>query len=235
MRLSYLQHQFIASIFVLSLFFIFTAGSCRKDEPMQLKYAICNQMLAEPCSTMIDGEYCTFGFKWGSDNPFIPSGIEVPGPASPVTSISYRFVKGGVLFDTHAQENLRSISFDDAMPCLRDSIRKAFQAWADVSSLSFVEMDAEADTDIRVVQANSRQSGIGYPAFDEGICTDLAGLIVIQENDFDCDRLYKLALHEIGHTLGLGHIRSNNIMNPNSAGLFALGDGDIAGIQSIYQ
>jgi hypothetical protein len=46
---------------------------------------------------------------------------------------------------------------------------------------------------------------------------------------------FKLALHEIGHTLGLGHTNDpNDIMYPNVDTAVGLSAGDIAGIQALY-
>jgi predicted Zn-dependent protease len=41
-------------------------------------------------------------------------------------------------------------------------------------------------------------------------------------------------LHEIGHALGLGHVSTDNVMNPGVQHLTDLMPGDIEGIQSIY-
>lgn len=44
-----------------------------------------------------------------------------------------------------------------------------------------------------------------------------------------------VSLHELGHTIGLGHISdTNQIMNPTYTGSHSLGPGDIAGAQFLY-
>ncbi|HEV8515215.1 MAG TPA: matrixin family metalloprotease, partial [Cyclobacteriaceae bacterium] len=78
--------------------------------------------------------------------------------------------------------------------------------------------------------------GLGYPAFPDEPCSDIAGSIILNNNGLGCNNIYRIAvLHEIGHALGLGHVKGNVIMNPNMYTKFKhLQPGDIKGMQSIY-
>ena len=51
-----------------------------------------------------------------------------------------------------------------------------------------------------------------------------------------CNNFYRTGLlHEIGHALGLGHVKSNMVMNPIAYKNFShLQTGDIKGVQTIY-
>lgn len=84
--------------------------------------------------------------------------------------------------------------------------------------------------------ANIEQGGIGYPAFTDDLCTTLAGLIVLDiPSRNSCEGFYNLVLHEFGHAPGLGHVDSDNIMNPARGKTFTkLERGDVEGIRSIY-
>jgi hypothetical protein len=215
--------------FCLILIFI----SCEKKEEV-LKYSVCNDIIGTMCDGSGIGEYCTFGFKWGDNNPFANAGLEKPGPSSGEIIITYKFQEPGYVFDTHAERHIISQSFDNVISCSKQEIKEAFSEWESVAAISFVEDTIGNDPDIRIMIANIRQGGLGYPPFPDEPCNELSGMLVISpESQFTCDIFYNLVLHEIGHILGLGHVRSNNVMNPDKYYL-NLQSGDITGIRSIY-
>lgn len=207
--------------------------SCKKEE-VTASLLACDQDLGKTCNGSGNGDYCTFGYKWGKNNPYSNAGLEKPGPASGQVSISYKFQEAGLVFNTHSQRDVKSESFDKFPSCTKQKIREAFASWAEVADISFVEKASNEPTDIKIITANITQGGVGYPAFSDAPCTELAGTIVLQYNlNYSCERLYALSVHEIGHALGLGHVASNNVMNPNRS-YQVLQFGDIKGIQSVY-
>ncbi len=217
----------ISTIIILTLLV-----GCKKEN-VTASLSVCDQQL-NACAGNGDGEYCTFGFKWGKNNPFANPGLEKPGPSSGKIQISYKFQDAGFVFSTHSQNNLTSESIDKLPACTKQKFREAFAAWEAVADISFVEKASNEPTDIRIVTAKITQGGIGYPAFTDSPCTDLAGVLVLSSSlNYNCERMYALSLHEIGHVLGLGHVKSENVMNPNRS-YQVLQPGDVKGIQLIY-
>ena len=101
-----------------------------------------------------------------------------------------------------------------------------------MTNLTFTEQTGTGPADIRVIVADITQGGLGYPPIPNQAC---GGLVIFKSGspNRNCNEMYRLALHEIGHVLGLGHVTSDNIMNPIKP-LLSLQSGDIQGIQSIY-
>jgi predicted Zn-dependent protease len=139
----------------------------------------------------------------------------------------------------------------------RDIIREAFQRWAAVSALQFHETAIDQASEIAVAFHHGSH-GDGFP-FDDGGGPDgntlahaffpppaggqFAGLLHFDEFEQWKDqpgglgtRLFNVALHEIGHNLGLAHSQDENAI------MFAfyaedrndLRNDDIAGIRSLY-
>jgi len=213
------------------IFLIFLL-SCHKDSGN--KYAACNSLMGTTCDGNGMGDYCTAGFKWGGDNPFSNAGLEKPGPAVGPIVVTYKFQDAGVLFNTHSQENLTSLAFSH---CIKDTIRLTFTEWESVAAISFVEKSVTKESNITVIMANIQQGGLCYPAFPDKPCSEMAGNIILNTNNFpSCTNFYRTGLlHEIGHALGLGHVKNNVVMNPNAYKNFNhLQAGDIKGIQTIY-
>jgi hypothetical protein len=204
--------------------------SCNKEaSPTTQKptAAICNELLSGICSGNDNTGYCTFGYKWGKDNPFANAGAGKPGPGSGVTEISYKFQDAGLVFDTHSQRGVTSVSFDNMLNCSKQQVRNAFAAWEAVANVKFVEKSSEETADIKLIVANITQGGIAYPPIPNQTC---GGLVILNStSNYTCDYFYALVLHEIGHVLGLGHVTSNNAMKP---GIFLreLRSGDIEGV-----
>ncbi|KAL4283739.1 hypothetical protein GQ457_16G001810 [Hibiscus cannabinus] len=132
---------------------------------------------------------------------------------------------------------------------LRGLIARAFQKWADVSPFRFQEVPEGTRADIRM-GFYRRDHGDDYP-FD-GPGGVLAHALAPEEGrlHYDADEnwstnptgsqvdLESIAVHEIGHNLGLGHSEDQNaIMFPTfNAGTTKrdLGQDDISGLRALY-
>jgi predicted Zn-dependent protease len=212
---------------ILFVLFVLIIVSCKKEE--NNRFSFCNDLIFSSCDGSSQAAYCLFGLRWDKTNS---SQIQ----SSDSLTLFYSFLDSGYLFNTHSQENVISSSFDQVISCSKESVRNALMEWASVAPLKFTETTNNEKADIRIVIANITQGGLGYPPFSNEPCKELAGLLVIRPfANATCDSYYYLALHETGHILGLGHVLSNNVMNPNQYYYYKrLQPGDIQGIQAIY-
>ncbi len=203
----------------------------RSDE-----YEICNQLM-DSCVAG-DGEYCLFGYKWGTVNTFSNTGYDATGPHEPGGTVTFSFQENNGIVNTHAQANLPSLSFNNLISCAKSEIRKALNEWSTVANIEFQEQPENSNADIQFFVADIKQSGVGFPNFTEEPCNILSGDVILQSdlNVDECNTFYLFALHEIGHVLGLGHVNSYNIMNPDfyTLGIETLQNGDIEGLIQIY-
>ncbi|MEO1517514.1 MAG: matrixin family metalloprotease [Bacteroidota bacterium] len=230
------------SAFLLLLVFLLHS-SC-EPEPMadppspveDRTYAICNSSL--PDCMRSTGEYCLFGYKWGEKPAFDPRGIDLQGPEAPGGVVTYSFQESNGTINTHRQVGLESKSFDELLDCARSELKHALDTWTQAANISFQEQPDNSESDIRFFVADIIQSGIGYPNYDLSACQSLKGTLIIQSDIaiFNCDDFYIFALHELGHVLGLGHVRTANVMNPDffDYEFEGLQSGDLKGIVEIY-
>lgn len=233
---SYYLNPTVRYIFFILIFsqIFYLSSSCNKDETP--KYRPCDSALGSLCDGKGVGAYCTFGYKWGSNNPFPDAGLEKAGPGTGNIELTYKFMDSGFTFNTHSKENLTSLSFENSIgACSKDKFRLAFIEWSSVAKISFREVSANEVADIKIIAADIEQSAIGYPNFNQSPCSDIKGQIVFKRNEYNCSNIYGAILHEIGHVLGLGHVLSRNVMHPNqNTNYNQLQEGDILGVQSIY-
>jgi hypothetical protein len=218
----FMKNQIILFIIVLVI------ASCKKEN--KARFSTCNDIIYSSCDGSSQAEYCLFDIKWDSTNC---RQIQLPGSVVQ-TELTYSFVDSGYVFNTHSEDNLISLSFEKVINCTKQRISDAFLEWETVAPLKFKETTNIDSSNIKIIIANISQGGLGYPPFPDEPCKELAGLLIIRPiPNSTCDSYYYVALHEIGHILGLGHVLSNNVMNPNKY-FNKLQPGDIKGIQTIY-
>jgi Matrixin len=214
---------------------IYFFGSCSKE--ITPTHRPCDAILGNLCDGKGSGAYCTFGYKWGDNNPFSNAGLEKSGPGTGNIELTYKFMDSGFLFSIHSKkENLTSISFENnTATCTKDKFRLAFTEWSSVAKIGFREVSANESADIKIIVADIEQASIGYPNYNQSPCSDIKGQIIFKRNEYNCSNIYGAILHEIGHVLGLGHVNSQNVMHPSrSTSYNNLQSGDILGVQSIY-
>ena len=224
-------------IYLIFLLFL----SCAKDEGginSNDHFAKCTDILGESCRDF-EGEYCLFGYKWGGQERFSQVGKDVRGPRIEGGKVTFSFQEVNGVVHTHREANIPSESFDLHIECAKEETIKAMHDWAEHASIEFEQLPDNSDSDIKIYSAFVSTGGIGFPNINEPPCQAVAGQIILDPsyaNISECLSFYKYALHEIGHTLGLGHSSPGNIMGNNilSADMDGLQPGDIKGIIEIY-
>lgn len=131
----------------------------------------------------------------------------------------------------------------------RSEIRSAFDTWEAVCNIDFVETSDSTSSDIRIgknsIDGNGRiLAEATYWQTDTATGGRLEAATVVfdvgdQQTASDAlssaTGLLSTAIHEIGHTMGLGHSPNpGTIMYPYYNGLTALAGEDILGAQAIY-
>lgn len=177
--------------------------------------------------------------KWG--DPTFGTGAD----------ITYSFMAGGEACDTNTCSSLASF-----MPTgFESEIIRAFDAWSSVANLTFTLVaDGGEDWNTTGTSGDMRFGGESldgaFGTLAHGYFPPANGNTAAGDIHFDSDDLWEIgadgsgdgvfdiftvALHEIGHALGLGHEPGIlAVMNPFYAELGALQADDIAGIQFIY-
>jgi hypothetical protein len=129
-------------------------------------------------------------------------------------------------------------------------LQQAFQTWDAVSSLSFTQVSNASSADLKIKWATGSHGdtsdfdGVGgvlaHAYYPPPLGGSYAGQIHFDdaENwtaDLSGISLLSVAIHEIGHALGLAHSTvSGSIMNANYSGQTTLGSDDIQGILALY-
>lgn len=195
------------------------------------------------------------GRKWGAGSPYF-GGQDIPGPGLPGGTVTWSLMPNGVDMSAEpATPNVAVPSLPTFQPCFVSEIENAFDVWSAVADIQFTQVadngaafDAPAATSgaIRVgahtfdgaggvlahgyfppPNGNTAAGDIHFDASENWACSDTGP-------EFD---IGIVAIHELGHAIGLNHETPppTAIMNPfYSAALDMLQPDDILGAESIY-
>jgi hypothetical protein len=177
--------------------------------------------------------YAASGYSWSNPN------------------ISFSFVPDGANVEGYNNTLFSKLNAIAPTAVWQREFARALQTWANVSNLNFHEVSdgglasgtigsTQGDArfgDIRLA-AHALSGPLAYAYYPSGGANTIIGDVFLStEYTFQVGgdyHLYSVLLHEVGHSLGLGHA-SGSVMNSYYQGIMTgLTADDIAGIQAIY-
>lgn len=171
------------------------------------------------------------GYKWGGSSLGSPGGV-----------VTWSLAGAGLDIDAFDDNNGRSVDGDSFLNFdYRTEISEALNAWSEAGDIEFMQVEdgggsagSNPVADIRIFFGEIPGSVIGMAYYPVG--PDIAGDILLDTDrvfNSDQDIFAAVALHEVGHALGLGHVSYNSVMTPRISASTLQTD-DINGIRQIY-
>ncbi len=191
------------------------------------------EVVLSPDAEQVERAFVVEPYKWGGG-----------GYGSPGGTVTWSMVEFNFSNRWDFDFNLDGIGFDAAA-----LIRQAFAEWAGVADISFVQVADGADVDIRFgmesIDGQFNDVGtaltnyIGQSIDFVDIYFDTAEAWTEYSGAGSNVSFYAVALHEIGHALGMAHEDDVAAVMNATQGSFgftinSLQGDDIAGIQAIY-
>ncbi len=214
-----------------SIAYVLAAEACvaEKAAPSGIQIDDGPLTMTDAGSQGVAAPYVLFGTKWGAGSPFGAGGRDNDGPRIPGGTVTYSYMGDGLDMTGDLGTPGPSVSLASLptyQPCFRTEIATAFAAWAAVADIQFAEVADNAAPfnadgavgDIRIAahtfsstsptspsslahaympppQGLSAAGDIHFNRETPWSCTSDAGVLDIGV----------VALHEIGHALGLLH------------------------------
>ncbi|MEM9140558.1 MAG: matrixin family metalloprotease [Pseudomonadota bacterium] len=165
------------------------------------------------------------GTKWGDPTLNTPGGV-----------VTWSFAPVGHVFELSSQGDPINVGPPNQIAV--DLVRDAFQAWTDAGNVEFVQVADDGTGpggDIRISFAVLSGNLLGWAYFPTNPPRPIAGDVLLTPSIIgNRDVFVNLAMHEIGHAIGLDHVDLNAIMNGTIVGRTALTADDINGVRQIY-
>lgn len=188
------------------------------------------------CQQDHEGRFCTNGNKFGSNNQYEDFGVDSAGPMSEGNLVTYSFQSSGT-YPTMFFGEFESRPFSQIGIFAEDKIREALAEWESHIDIVFEETQDQENSLLKIICADiDDKAGIGYATCTNTTCIEMIGYVFFKNSPLSEEEFYSLALHEVGHALGLCHSNPSNIMSHTSTvyNYNNLQPGDIEGIISIY-
>jgi len=165
----------------------------------------------------------------------LTSCTSVPTKAWNSKSITYSFVNesyklNGVMVNPIGTK-LNGVSVTDA----KSLFRRAIHSWQSQCGLSIVEALDGPTVQIRISESDISGTIAGYGNYPSSYYQSGGDLYIDSSRQWTKSLLYKVALHEIGHTIGLSHtVNRKSIMYYKVTNVDKLSSIDISRLRRLY-